>query len=220
MARIPTSRFPLAVVAGALLPLTAACDTGDAMGPGDPSGGGEPPAPVTAVISARITEAYAIHDCDPNKDNPGDFRIWLEILQDSDPSAGSSTMEVVKRTSNYNFTIDTESDNTTRNLSSQVAISGVYERDPARPLSIRAFMQERDSGTIDAEAVDAIFFQWSDQRGCWTSGGSAGCHSANSSGGQRASTTREVFPREDEFKLFNSDDEGCRFGFTLATDIS
>jgi hypothetical protein len=185
-----------------------------------PDGSADTPAPVNAVLSARITEAYAIHDCDPNKDNPGDFRIWLEILQDSDPASGSSTMEVVKRTSNYDFTIDTESDDTRRNLSSQVSISGSYERDPARPLSIRAFMQERDSGNIDTEAVDAIFFQWSNERDCWTGGSGFGCYSAASGGGQRASSSREVFPREDVFRLFNSDDEGCRFGFTVAADIS
>lgn len=219
MKRTIRSRLQLALAAG-LIPLVAACSTSDALGPGD--GGTEPPPPPPppptpqVAVTAAINSVRAIHDCDTAADNPGDFHAWVEIWQDINPSASVAEFQQVAKSPEHTITIDSEVSTSYASISSGAArLSRTLERDPARPIQLRAYMEERDP-SVDTQASTIRVFRFDPIADCWARviGSSTACLGAGGDTRYTSSLSGGAFSREDVFDIFNlSDDEGCRFDF-------
>lgn len=197
-----------AATAVSMLPLLTAC-TADPTGPD-----GGPPETTPVVMNqlmARMQRVDVTHDCDPNKDNPGDFRAWIEIWQDVDTAAATADMQLVAKTDAETFTIHSDA---SLGLGDRVRLTQQVVRDGRLPVSVRFHLQERDGGSIDTALDTDWLFRWSDSGDCWTRGG---CVAPGGSTQYRYATEVREFSRDDEFHLFNPDDEGC--DFTMAAEV-
>jgi hypothetical protein len=204
-----TRQRPFAAPATAfLLVLLSAC-AADSTGPGD-----DEPEVVSDRIVVRISHMEVVHDCDPALDNPGDFQAWVEIYQDTDPTPGQEDYRLVasspKRTVSLNSGESSSRDD--------IRVEGLVQRVRARPVRVRGVFRELDNGLVDAGSDLVATLRWWDERNCWQLGD--GCMITIGANEYNQVWTHHIDARQDEFNLFNPDDEGCEFYVNYGAHIS
>ena len=150
-------------------------------------------------IEARVTSASSEHDCDPNQTNPGDFSAYVKLYADVD-----GKWVLCATSKKGSFTIDSESDTKTKSFSgsSEIKVSITAPRVSGNRVRVEAYMEEHDSGSVDSRLVGTTDLVFDDDLRCWRTTNGSRCQTGSYA-------TSRTF-REDEFHLFNPDDEGCQ----------
>ncbi|MEX1181816.1 MAG: hypothetical protein WEF86_01175 [Gemmatimonadota bacterium] len=182
--------------------VASGCDAG-ATGP-------EPePGALTALLTARIVMIEVFNDCDPRLDNPGDFEAWVELWQDADPSPAQA-YEPLGESARPTIPLNRYA---REELSTAHTVSATVYQDEGRPVMVRMGSRELDDDRVEDSGTRAeALFTWSESGRCWKY--DHACIGPADAARFARSFSAVVSTREDEFSLFNSDDEGCRFTTT------
>ena len=164
-----------------------------------PDDGDTTTAPTDRVI-VTVDAVSSTNDCDPAKGNPGDFTVFIEGFTKLDYNEFGA-FDRVAVSEPESFTLNAEKgDRKTHNLRHVLAFD-VPRRDNFS-FAATAHAAERDGGREDSRLSHSTSYYFDADLECWFATDARRC------GGQALSRSRTF--REDEFKLFNSDDEGCQ----------
>ena len=184
----------------ALITLLQACGGGGGGSDSNEDNGqqAQPHVP-RSTITFFASSLSVDHDCDPNQDNPGDFRIITKVTQDGEliaENSGAATLHADE----------------SKNMVSSTTIVADLEKVENKVVVITVDTSERDGGSRDGDSTLVINyeFQWNPYSLCWEDEYGY-CLTTNDAINWRAWGSRHKLGREDEFNLFNPDDEGCEF---------
>jgi hypothetical protein len=165
-------------------------------------------------VSIRIGQIDVIHDCDPASDNPGDFRGFVEIYHDMNPTPGNEDFELIAASPKTMILLNSgESAD-----GGHIRAEALVPRLPARPVMVRGVFQELDHGEVDAGGTQFEVMGWDEHSNCWQIDRFCMAN-GNSADNFTRSWTVHVYTRDDVWNPFNSDDEGCRFFVTFVANI-
>ncbi|MEM7676125.1 MAG: hypothetical protein AAF449_09000 [Myxococcota bacterium] len=154
----------------------------------------------TDLVRMTLSSVGSTNDCDPAKGNPGDFRAYIEAFtKENFDVMGPYEKEATSQTKQFTLNAEYDDYNSVR-VDASTTIR-VPRRDRFSFLT-RAYVAERDSGSVDEELEGVGAFIFRSDLDCWFSVEKGRCGSASFSVQRRF--------REDEFRIFNSDDEGCQ----------
>ena len=154
-------------------------------------------------ITLFVSSIEVAHDCDPNQENPGDFKVITEF------SYGAEDNVIADNSASF-----TLHSGESRNLVDETLAQGTIAREEHKILSFSIDTSERDSGNRDKDSTRIISYdlEWDQNNWCWRFNDSY-CLETNDAINWRTHGSIHHLGREDEFKLFNPDDEGC--GYSL-----
>lgn len=159
-------------------------------------------------ITLFASSLTAVHDCDPDKDNPGDFVVNTEVKYGG---------EVLKSNSSGGFSLHADE---YENIVDETLIQTTLGRQEAKVMYITIDASERDSGSRDADSTLKLNYsiEWDQNSWCWrhTNGG---CLATNDGLNWSESGNHRRLGREDKFIPFNSDDEGCEYELSWSLAI-
>lgn len=197
--------------------LLQACGGGSGGGSGAGEGGSDNESGTTEEISVPkskltffATGLDVLHDCDPDEDNPGDFVVITRVEQDDKEIAKRTTGEIYLHKEQYLNVID------------RTSIVIDVEKVEGKPVEVWIDASERDGGLKrdpDSTARFKFTVQWDQNNWCWVNS-SGNCLATNDAINWRAAGNYHLLGREDEFKLFNSDDEGCEYKIGWALGLN
>jgi len=148
-------------------------------------------------VTAEIRSMSTHHDCDPAEDNPGDFVLYTEIYEYV-PSEGPVLRA---RSPKYEQQLNTRNGSAAAANFPNGEVRATWDAPRVDGAIVRVIIhvEERDPG-LDVEYVEIQEFGFSAEKECWIMS-DGNCNPTLFHGGKTF--------REDEFKLFNPDDEGC-----------
>lgn len=192
----------------ALFALLAACGGTEGRGAGS-SSTMPAEAPIDRVTFA-LHQVSSTNDCDPAKGNPGDFEAFLQVYT-KDDFTEFGPWNLVASSEPRRFKIDAEKgDGKTVRLDEELSLD--LPRRDGQGFLVVAHALEKDSGREDAHLEGTASYYFDADLDCWYSTDKKRCGSQGFSKGRTF--------RKDEFKLFNSDDEGCQIAMTWSATLS
>ena len=154
----------------------------------------------TTELTFFVSSMSVDHDCDPNQDNPGDFVVITKLKQNG---------ESIKDNSSDGFTLHADG---YANLVNRTLIQSTIKKQAGVVYEVLLDASERDSGSRDEDStrVYGFQFEWDENSLCWVNQYGY-CLTSEDAINWRAGGSIHHLGREDEFKLFNPDDEGCEY---------
>lgn len=189
----------------ALVPILVACSA-DTTGPG----GADLP---VDQVTVRIESILVPGDCDPALDNPGDFQGWVEVWQDVNAATDATDYRQVAASPKRSEAIQRQH---ALLLDDEMQVTTSLARDPGRPVSVRAYVNELDNSVVDEGISQQNTLIWSATHDCWMNQGD--CMPTAGAAFVEGWRSEQNF-RPDIFDLFNPDDESCHFTVNVAARI-